>query len=89
MMGGEPVKLGASHALKFGGIWLISDRAPTPPRASDGTTIDHLGFRTKDINTELADLEAKGVKATGAPRQDPNVYTTSPPSSRARPVASR
>jgi hypothetical protein len=46
------------------------------PRASDGTTIDHLGFRTKDIKTELADLEAKGVKATGAPRQDPNVPTT-------------
>ena len=52
------------------------DKAPTPPRASDGTTIDHLGFRTKDIKTELADLEAKGVKATGAPRQDPNVPTT-------------
>lgn len=32
--------------------------------------------RTKDIKTELADLEAKGVKATGAPRQDPNVPTT-------------
>jgi predicted enzyme related to lactoylglutathione lyase len=76
MMGGEPGKLGASDALKFGGIWLIIDKAPTAPRASDGTTIDHLGFRTKDIKTELADLESKGVKATGAPRQDPNVPTT-------------
>ena len=38
--------------------------------------IDHLGFRTRDIKSELADLDAKGVKATGAPRQDPNVSTT-------------
>lgn len=75
-LGGEPAKLGASDALKFGGIWLLVDKVPMPPRSSDGTTIDHLGFRTKDIKTELADLEAKGVKATGAPRQDPNVSTT-------------
>ena len=47
-----------------------------PTTQSDGTTIDHLGFRTKDIKTELADLEAKGVIATGPPRQDPNVSTT-------------
>jgi predicted enzyme related to lactoylglutathione lyase len=75
-LGGEPGKVGASDALKFGGIWLIIDKADTPPRPSDGTTIDHLGFRTRDLKRELADLEAKGVKATGAPRQDPNVPTT-------------
>jgi predicted enzyme related to lactoylglutathione lyase len=75
-LGGEPERLGAADALKFGGIWLIVDKVSMPPRASDGTTIDHLGFRTKDIRTELADLEAKGVKATGASRQDPNVPTT-------------
>ena len=76
MMGGESGKIGNTDALKFGGIWLIIDKAATAPRASDGTTIDHLGFRTKDIKTELADLEAKGVIATGPPRQDPNVSTT-------------
>ncbi len=76
-LGGETAKMGNADALKFGGIWLIIDKAPTPPLASDGTTIDHLGFRTKDIKTELADLESKGVKATGPPRQDPNVATTS------------
>lgn len=75
-MGGENGKIGNADALKFGGIWLIIDKAATPPRASDGTTIDHLGFRTKDIKTELSDLASKGVKATGAPRQDANVPTT-------------
>ena len=75
-LGGENAKMGNAEVLKFGGIWLIIDKAATPPRASDGTTIDHLGFRTKDIKTELAALESKGVKATGSPRQDPNVATT-------------
>ena len=75
-LGGEPGKIAGADALKFGGIWLIVDQAPMQPRTSDGTTIDHLGFRTKDIKSELADLESKGVKATGEPRQDPNVPTT-------------
>lgn len=75
-LGGENAKLGNADVLKFGGIWLIIEKAATPPRPSDGTTIDHLGFRTKDIKKELGDLESKGVKATGAPRQDPNVPTT-------------
>jgi predicted enzyme related to lactoylglutathione lyase len=75
-LGGQNGKIGNADALKFGGIWLIIDKASTPPRASDGTTIDHLGFRTKDIKTEVAALDSKGVKVTGAPRQDPNVPTT-------------
>ena len=75
-LGGESGKIGNADALKFGGIWLIVDKAATTPRASEGTTIDHLGFRTKDIKTEVADLDSKGVKVTGAPRQDPNVATT-------------
>lgn len=75
-LGGENAKLGKADALKFGGIWLIIDKVATPPRASAGTTIDHLGFRTKDIKTELTELDSKGVKATGAPRPDPNVPTT-------------
>lgn len=75
-LGAESAKLGGQDAVKFGGIWLIVDKADTPPRASDGTTLDHLGFRTKDIKTEIADLQAKGVKVLGEPRQDPNVATT-------------
>jgi len=77
-LGGEAGTLaGADNALKFGGIWLIIDKADAAPRPSDGTTIDHLGFRTKDIKTEIASLQGSGVKVLGEPRQDPNVATTS------------
>jgi hypothetical protein len=76
-VGAEPGTIGGAAALKLGGIWLIVDQADTPPRASDGTTLDHLGFRTKDIKTEITNLQAGGVKVLGEPRQDPNVATTS------------
>jgi predicted enzyme related to lactoylglutathione lyase len=75
-LGAEPGTIGGSSALKFGGIWLIIDKSDTAPRASDGTSLDHLGFRTKDIKTEIAQLQASGVKVLGEPRQDPNVATT-------------
>jgi predicted enzyme related to lactoylglutathione lyase len=76
MLGGTPAQTGGVDALTFGGIWLIVDKAETQPAASAGTVVDHLGFRTKDITSELVDLKANGVNATGDPRQDPNVATT-------------
>jgi predicted enzyme related to lactoylglutathione lyase/catechol 2,3-dioxygenase-like lactoylglutathione lyase family enzyme len=74
-VGAQPGAAG-SNALKLGGIGLIIDKSDMPPRASDGTTLDHLGFRTKDIKTEIDGLQAGGVKVLGAPRQDPAVATT-------------
>jgi predicted enzyme related to lactoylglutathione lyase len=76
-LGGEPGRFaGTENAVKFGGIWLIIDKADALPRAADGTTLDHLGFRTKDIKAEIASLQTDGVKVLGDPRQDPNVATT-------------
>jgi predicted enzyme related to lactoylglutathione lyase len=67
---------GPGDVLKFGSVWLFIDKADVQPRGSDGTTLDHLGFRTTDIRTEIAALQADGVKVLGEPRQDPNVATT-------------
>lgn len=75
-LGAEPGKIGGGDALKFGGIWLLIDKADAAPRTSDGTTLDHLGFRTKDIKSEIASFQTSGVKVLGEPRQDPNVATT-------------
>jgi len=76
-VGARPGRLGGgAESLTLGGIWLVIDKADASPRPSDGTTLDHLGFRTKDIKTEIANLQAGGVKVLGEPRQDPNVATT-------------
>ena len=75
-LGGQPAKSGGASALKFGGIWLIVDKADVAPAPSEGSAIDHLGFRTKDIKAAVADLSANGVKVLGEPRQDRIVATT-------------
>lgn len=75
-LGLQPATIDGAEALKCGGIWLLVDRADAPPRPSNGTTIDHLGFRTVDIKAEIANLQTNGVKVLGEPRQDPNVATT-------------
>jgi len=76
-LGGEPGRVEETDdAVKFGGVWLIIDKADAPPRAAEGTTLDHLGFRTKDIKAEIASLQTNGVKVLGDPRQDANVATT-------------
>jgi predicted enzyme related to lactoylglutathione lyase len=75
-LGADSARIGDADALKFGGVWLIVDKADAQPRASSGTTLDHLGFRTKDIKTEIANFQASSVKVLGDPRQDPNVSTT-------------
>lgn len=76
-LGAEPGRIAETQdAVKFDGIWLIIDKVAAPPRAADGTTLDHLGFRTKDIKAEIANLQSDGVKVLGDPRQDPNVATT-------------
>jgi len=74
-LGADTGSLGDAEALKFGGIWLLVDRADAQPRASSGTTLDHLGFRTKDIRTEIGNLQANNVKVLGELRQDPNVVS--------------
>ena len=76
-LGAQKGKVGSDDALRFGGIWLLVDKADAPPRASDGTTINHLGFRTRNIKAQISSLQSHGVKVLGEPRQDPNVATTS------------
>ena len=67
---------GQLDGLNYGGIWLVVERAETAPPIADGNAIDHLGFRTRDLNALIADLRRKGVKTTD-PRPDRLVATTS------------
>jgi lactoylglutathione lyase len=75
-LGGQPAKSGQMSGLKFGGIWLLVDKADAEPAPSANTAIDHLGFRTKNIKDAVADLSVSGVKVLGDPRQDRIVATT-------------
>src|SRR2546430_2031694 len=59
-LGGERVKFKGADALKYGDVLILVQKAKTPPAASVGHALDHVGWRVTDLDKTLADL--KGIK---------------------------
>jgi catechol 2,3-dioxygenase-like lactoylglutathione lyase family enzyme len=78
--GGVAVQKGPLTAVKFPGI-LIAFRQAAPSGPSEGTAMDHFGFKVRDIQEIL-----KGWRAAGLPVQSeftgsegfPNAYLVGP-----------
>lgn len=72
--GGERTKLkGRLEALKYpGSVWLLVSKANEAPKPSLGAAIDHLGWKTTNLDQTAAALKAKGVKFTTEPRDANN-----------------
>jgi catechol 2,3-dioxygenase-like lactoylglutathione lyase family enzyme len=65
--GGETAKLkDRLDGLKYSGVWLLVQRGDATP--SEGHAIDHIGWRTTDLNAKAAELKAQNVKFTTEPR---------------------
>lgn len=52
--------------LKLSGVWILVQRGDATP--SEGHAIDHIGFRTSNLDRKTAELKAQGVKFTTEPR---------------------
>jgi len=64
---GEPGKLkDRIDGLKLSGVWIVVQRGDAMP--SEGHAIDHIGFRTSNLDKKTAELKAQGVKFTTEPR---------------------
>lgn len=71
--GGERTKLkGQLDALKYGNVWILAQKGDATP--SEGHSIDHIGFRTTDLNAKAGDLKAEGVKFTTDPQPIRNIH---------------
>jgi len=70
--GGERTKLkGRIDAVKysasgFSDMWILVQKGESTP--SEGHGVDHIGWRTKDLDASIAELKTKGVKVTTEPR---------------------
>jgi catechol 2,3-dioxygenase-like lactoylglutathione lyase family enzyme len=78
--GGVVVVKGPLTAVKFPGMLIaLNNRAPSGP--SQGTVMDHFGFKVKDIQAHLAKWRAAGLEVqsefTGA-EGFPNAYIMAP-----------
>jgi catechol 2,3-dioxygenase-like lactoylglutathione lyase family enzyme len=64
---GEPGKLkDRIDGLKLSGVWIVVQRGDATP--SEGHAIDHIGFRTSNLDRKTAELKTQGVKFTTEPR---------------------
>jgi catechol 2,3-dioxygenase-like lactoylglutathione lyase family enzyme len=73
-LGGEPAALGMTQLIKFPGVFFMFQNAaaanrgaaaatpPAPPQPSEGSTVDSIGFKVKNLKESLAKWEAAGIK---------------------------
>jgi catechol 2,3-dioxygenase-like lactoylglutathione lyase family enzyme len=65
--GGEVGKIrNRIDGVRYTGVWLVAQRGEAAP--SEGHAIDHIGFRTNDLNAKTAEFKGQGVKFTTEPR---------------------
>jgi catechol 2,3-dioxygenase-like lactoylglutathione lyase family enzyme len=58
---------GSLTGILFGKAWLIISQSTGPGalRATEGRTVDHIGFAVADLDMAVADLKNKGVQFRG------------------------
>jgi catechol 2,3-dioxygenase-like lactoylglutathione lyase family enzyme len=65
--GGDTAKMkDRLDGLKYSGVWLLVQRGDATP--SEGHAIDHIGWRTPNLDAKTKELKAQNVKFTTEPR---------------------
>ncbi len=52
--------------VEYGGVWILAQRGDAAP--SEGRAIDHIGWRTPNLDARTKELKAESVKFTTEPR---------------------
>src|ERR1019366_10466665 len=60
-LGGEPAALGQLKMTKFPGVLFLM-RKGEPKGGTEGSTIEYIGFKVKNLKESLAKWEADGIK---------------------------
>src|SRR4029079_18651995 len=65
--GGETAKMkGRLDGLKYTDVWILVQRGDATP--SEGHAVDHIGWRTPNLDAKTKELKAQNVKFTTQPR---------------------
>src|SRR3954452_12675647 len=65
--GGDAGKLkDRIDGLRYSGVWILVQRGDAVP--SEAHAVDHIGWRTSNLNEKAAELKAQDVKFTTEPR---------------------
>jgi catechol 2,3-dioxygenase-like lactoylglutathione lyase family enzyme len=58
---------GRVAGVRYGSVWLLAEPGDSKPSA--GRAIDHIAWRTPDLEAKAAELVSRGVAFTITPRQ--------------------
>jgi hypothetical protein len=61
-LGGRPAELGPLKMTKFPGVLFLM-RKGEPTGGTEGSTIDYIGFKVKNLKETLANMETAGFKS--------------------------
>jgi catechol 2,3-dioxygenase-like lactoylglutathione lyase family enzyme len=61
VLGATPVKAGPLEMLRFPGVLVALAKRP-PSAGTDGSIVNHLGFKVKDLKSTVEKLTAAGAK---------------------------
>jgi catechol 2,3-dioxygenase-like lactoylglutathione lyase family enzyme len=75
-LGGEPATLGQLKLIKFPGV-LFLVRKGEPTGGTEGSTIDAIGFRVRNLKESVQKWEADGIKLA-SPATSKEVWLTGP-----------
>jgi lactoylglutathione lyase len=65
--GGDAAKLkDRIDGVRYGGVWILAQRGDAAP--SEGHAVDHIGWRTTNLDAKTTELKAGNVKFTTEPR---------------------
>ena len=65
--GGETAKLkDRLDGIRYSGVWVLVQRGDATP--SEGHAIDHIGWRTNNLDAKASELKSQNVKFTTEPR---------------------
>ena len=65
--GGDTGKLkDRIDGVRYSGVWILAQRGDATP--SEGHAIDHIGWRTPNLDAKTTELKAQSVKFTTEPR---------------------
>ena len=65
--GGDAGKLkDRIDGVKYSGVWILAQRGDAAP--SEGHAVDHIGWRTTNLDAKTKELKAENVKFTTEPR---------------------
>src|SRR5437879_654788 len=61
ILGARPAKLGPADVYAMPGVLIMVTKKPQPPEPTEGSVINHVGVKVRDLDAVVAKVKAAGM----------------------------